>query len=358
MKAEIAVLPGDGIGPEIMAQAVRILRTVAARYGHDFAFSELPAGGAAVDEAGDPLPEETLAACRAADAVLLGAVGGPKWDAFPAAQRPEQGLLRLRKGLGLFANLRPVRIYEALSEASPLKARILADGVDLLVVRELIGGIYFGERGTTQNGGVRAAFDVEAYDELEIARIAEQAFLAARGRRKKVTLVDKANVLDTSRMWRAVVAEVHAGFPDVALDYMYVDNCAMQLVRNPSQFDVILTNNLFGDILSDEASMITGSIGMLPSVSLGTEGVHLFEPIHGSAPDIAGKNLANPCGMILSAAMMLRYSFGLEEEALAVEKAVAAVLNRGIRTADLAGRDTQFAGTIQTGDAIDEAIRI
>ncbi len=279
-------------------------------------------------------------------------MGGPKWDDTAPALRPEKGLLRLRKGLGLYANLRPVTVYPALSAASPLKQEILSEGLDLIVCRELIGGIYFGQRETKTVDGIRTAYDVESYNETEIARIAEQAFQLAEKRRRHVTLVDKANVLDSSKLWRTVTKEVQKEHPSVTLETMYVDNCAMQLVRNPARFDVLLTNNLFGDILSDEASMIAGSIGMLPSVSLGEEQVHLYEPIHGSAPDIAGENKANPCGMILSAALLLRHSLGLEEEAVRVEKAVEAALEKGLRTADLAAPGASIASCTAMGDAV------
>lgn len=336
MKANILCLPGDGIGPEIMESAVKVIEIIQDKYGHEFTVTNALLGGIAIDAYNNPLPAATLDACQSADAVLLGAVGGPKWDAIDPKLRPEQGLLRLRKTLGLYANLRPATVIPALVDASPLKNEIVNAGVDLLVVRELIGGIYFGEKSTDVIDGVRTAYDTERYDENEIRRIAKTAFDTAMLRDKKVTLVDKANVLDSSKLWRAVVSEMSADYPDVKLSYMYVDNCAMQLVRNPAQFDVILTNNIFGDILSDEASMITGSIGMLPSASLGEGGVHLYEPIHGSAPDIAGKDIANPCGTILSVAMMLRYSFGLEKEAQTIESAVHVALAEGARTADLA----------------------
>ncbi|MGI6441299.1 MAG: 3-isopropylmalate dehydrogenase [Peptoniphilaceae bacterium] len=352
MQAKIVLLPGDGIGPEIMEQAVRVLKRVAERCGHTFSFQTEAIGGTAIDTFGDPLPEHTLDACKHADAVLLGAVGGPKWDDTAPALRPEKGLLRLRKGLGLYANLRPITVYPALSAASPLKQEILSEGLDLIVCRELIGGIYFGQRETKTVDGIRTAYDVESYNETEIARIAEQAFQLAEKRRRHVTLVDKANVLDSSKLWRTVTKEVQKEHPSVTLETMYVDNCAMQLVRNPARFDVLLTNNLFGDILSDEASMIAGSIGMLPSVSLGEEQVHLYEPIHGSAPDIAGENKANPCGMILSAALLLRHSLGLEEEAVRVEKAVEAALEKGLRTADLAAPGASIASCTAMGDAV------
>ncbi len=338
MKKTIAVLAGDGIGPEIVAEAVKVLRAVAAAYGHDFIFDEQPVGGAAYDAVGDCLPDATLAACRAADAVLLGAVGGPKWDALSPAQRPERrALLTLRKELGLFANLRPAKVWPCLKDASPLRREIVDAGVDLLVVRELTGGLYFGAHRRAADG--RSAVDELPYAVDEIERIARVAFAAAAARRGRVTCVDKANVLATSRLWRETVQRVHdAEHPAVALDFLYVDNAAMQLVRAPGRFDVILTDNLFGDILSDEASQITGSIGMLPSASLRGDGFGLYEPIHGSAPDIAGTGVANPLATILSAALLLRHSFGLAAEADAVEAAVGAALDAGARTADLGGR--------------------
>lgn len=355
MKKTIAVLPGDGIGPEIVAEAVKTLSAVAARFGHEFDMREHPVGGAAIDAAGEALPPETLAACRAADAVLLGAVGGPKWDALPAERRPERAaLLPLRAELGLFCNLRPAKVWDALEGASPLRAEMVR-GIDLLVVRELTGGIYFGAHERSADG--LSARDVMAYSVPEVERIARAAFDAARRRRRKVASVDKANVLATSRLWRETVARVHAAdYPDVALEHMYVDNAAMQLVRAPCQFDVILTENMFGDILSDEASQITGSIGMLPSASLRADGFGLYEPIHGSAPDIAGRGAANPLATILSAAMMLRHSFAMAREADAVERAVGETLGKGLRTADIAGDGIRPAGTAHVGDAVAAAV--
>ena len=348
MKKTIAVLPGDGIGPEIVREAVKVLGKVGAKFGHAFTFDERPVGGAAYDACGDCLPDATRAACRAADAVLLGAVGGPKWDALPGPQRPEQrALLTLRKDLGLFANLRPAKVWAPLRDASPLKDAVLGEGLDLLVVRELTGGLYFGAHERAADG--RSARDEMPYTATEVARIARTAFAAARTRRGRVTCVDKANVLETSRLWREVVQAVHAAeYADVALEFMYVDNAAMQLVRAPGRFDVILTENMFGDILSDEASQITGSIGMLPSASLRADGFGLYEPIHGSAPDIAGKGVANPLATILSAAMLLRHSLGLGAEADAVESAVGRVLDAGVRTADLGGT----AGCAEMGAAV------
>lgn len=328
----IVVLAGDGIGPEITAAAVQVLEKVGEKFSHKFNFDHKMLGGCAIDKFGVPLPDETVEACKASDGVLLGAVGGPKWDALPADIRPEKGLLGIRKALGLFANLRPAVIYPELAGASPLKKEVLERGVNVMVVRELIGGIYFGPRDVLDDG--KTAYDTEIYSEEEVRRIAKVAFDIARGRRKKVTSVDKANVLLSSRLWRRVTEEVHKDYPDVELTHIYVDNAAMQLVRDPSQFDVLLCPNMFGDILSDEASQITGSIGLLPSSSLGSEKAGLFEPIHGSAPDIAGKDIANPIATILAAAMMLD-NIGLSDEARAVEKAVGAFLADGYRTPDL-----------------------
>ena len=329
---KITVLAGDGIGPEITDAAINVLERAAEKAGVKFAFDRRKIGGCAIDEFGVPLPDETVTSCKASDGVLLGAVGGPKWDALPADIRPEKGLLGIRKALGLFANLRPAVIYPELSAASPLKKEVLDRGVNVMVVRELIGGIYFGPRGTKEDGKV--AYDTEIYSEDEVRRIAKVAFDLARGRRKKVTSVDKANVLVSSRLWRRIVEEVHENYPDVELSHIYVDNAAMQLVRDPSQFDVLLCPNMFGDILSDEASQITGSIGLLPSSSLGTEKAGLFEPIHGSAPDIAGKDIADPIATILAAAMLLD-NMGMGKEARAVENAVGAFLSDGWRTPDL-----------------------
>lgn len=354
MKKDIVVLPGDGIGPEVTAAAVEVLRAVAARHGHEFAFRTCLFGGCAIDAAGEALPQETLAACRAADAVLLGAVGGPKWNDLPADRRPERGgLLPLRKELGLFCNLRPAVLHEALRDASPLRRELTEGGIDLVVVRELTGGIYFGERGAEG----AEAWDVMRYSEGEVARIARKAFALARTRRKKVTNVDKHNVLASSRLWRATVERVGKGeFPDVALDHLYVDNAAQQLVRNPKAFDVILTGNLFGDILSDEAATIAGSLGMLPSASLREDSFGLYEPIHGSAPDIAGKGIANPLAAILSGAMMLRHSFGLADEAAEIERAVKAALDEGIRTPDIASPGANPVGTKKMTSAVLSAL--
>ncbi len=359
-KVKITLLPGDGIGPEIVREAVKVLTAVEKKFNRSFEMNECLVGGAAIDATGAALPPETLAACEASDAVLLGAVGGPKWDALPADRRPERAaLLPLRSKLGLFCNLRPAKVWNALEGASPLRPEIVdgggsGKGIDLLVVRERTGGIYFGAHERSADGS--SARDVMDYSVPEVERIARVAFESARKRRGKVTSVDKANVLETSKLWRETVERVHtAEFADVALDHLYVDNAAMQLVRDPSRFDVILTENMFGDILSDEASQITGSIGMLPSASLRSDGFGLYEPIHGSAPDIAGKGIANPLATILSAAMMLRTSFGMDEEAADVERAVGSVLERGLRTADVAGA-AQSVGTVAMGDAVAEAV--
>ncbi|MDO4517407.1 MAG: 3-isopropylmalate dehydrogenase [Bacillota bacterium] len=356
MNYNIAVIPGDGIGPDIVEQALKVLRKVGDKFGHTFTCQTVLAGGAAIDATGGCLPQETIDVCKASDAVLLGAVGGPKWDNLPGGERPERALLGIRKELGLFANLRPAVIFEELAAASPLKPEILAGGLDIVVVRELTGGIYFGERGTKETDLGPAAYDVEMYAEEEVRRIAKVAFDMAMKRNKHVTSVDKANVLDSSRLWRRVVAEVAKDYPEVTLDNMYVDNAAMQLVRNPRQFDVIVTSNIFGDILSDEASQITGSIGMLPSASLAKGNFGMYEPIHGSAPDIAGQNKANPTATILSVGMMLRYTFGLGAEADAVDAAVKAVLAQGYRTPDLYTGEGILVGTEEMGQRIADAI--
>src|SRR5712691_9062880 len=338
---KVAVLPGDGIGPEIIAQALKVLR----RLGLPLELQEAPVGGAGYESSGDPLPPATLALAKAADAILFGAVGDARYDKLPRAKRPEQAILGLRKELGLFANLRPAQVHPELASASALKAEVVA-GLDLLIVRELTGDIYFGEpKGIREAGGEREGFDTMRYRESEVRRIAHVAFEAARKRSKRVCSVDKANVLETSQLWREVVAKEAKSYPDIALSHMYVDNCAMQLVRNPKQFDVIVTGNLFGDILSDEASMLTGSIGMLPSASLDENGKGLYEPIHGSAPDIAGKNLANPLAAVLSAALMLRYSLGEDRAAARGEAAVKKVLAKGYSTADIFQRGTRKVGT-------------
>ena len=356
MNYQIAVIPGDGIGPDVVEQTLNVMDKVGEKFGHTFNYTKVLAGGCAIDATGACLPQETIDICKTSDAVLLGAVGGWKWDNLPGDQRPERALLGLRKALGLFANLRPALLFEQLADASPLKPEILAGGLDIVVVRELTGGIYFGEKGHRDTDLGPAAYDIEQYAEGEVRRIAKVAFDMAMKRNKHVTSVDKANVLESSRLWRRVVAEVAQDYPEVTLDNLYVDNAAMQLVRNPRQFDVIVTSNIFGDILSDEASQITGSIGMLPSASLAEGNFGMYEPVHGSAPDIAGQDKANPMATILSAAMMLRYTFGLGAEADAIENAVKSVLDQGYRTPDLyAGQGTQV-GTAQMGDLIAAAI--
>ncbi len=346
MQAKIVVLPGDGIGPEITSVAQKLLGAVAQKFGHGFSFEEKLIGGAAIDANGTALPDDTLSACKSADAVLLGAVGGPKWDDPTAKVRPEQGLLAIRKGLGLYANLRPVRGSKHLLDSSPLK-RELVEGVDLLVVRELTGGVYFGKRGEPQGTGNDAyAFDTMEYTGSEIRRVVELSFRLAQGRRDnegrpgKVTSVDKANVLASSRLWRGIATEIGREHPGIELEHQLVDSCAMRLVTNPGSFDVIVTENMFGDILSDEAAVLTGSLGMLPSASLGEGRMGLYEPIHGSAPDIAGKGVANPLGTVLSAALLLRLSLGLETEARAIELAVEKALESGVRSGDLGGQAT------------------
>ncbi|MCE9640343.1 MAG: 3-isopropylmalate dehydrogenase [Betaproteobacteria bacterium] len=354
---KIAVLAGDGIGPEIIAQAHKVLE-VLRRDGLKLELEAAPYGGAGYDAHGDPLPESTLKLARAADAVLCGAVGGPQYDALPREKRPEQGILRIRKELQLFANLRPAKVFEELASASSLKPELVA-GLDILILRELTGDIYFGEpRGRRTNArGEREGYDTMLYSESEIRRIADVGFQAAMKRGKKLTSVDKENVLETSRFWREIVKDVAKKYPQVELSHMYVDNAAMQLVRNPKQFDVIVTGNMFGDILSDEASMLTGSIGMLPSASLDANNKGLYEPAHGSAPDIAGKNLANPLATILSAAMMLRYTFNEEEAAKRIEAAVKKVLGQGYRTADIYETEMRRVGTIEMGDAVVAAMQ-
>jgi 3-isopropylmalate dehydrogenase len=359
----VAVFPGDGIGQEVVPKGVEILSAVGRRFGHVFEFREGIVGGAAIDRFGKPLPEESLSLALGTDAVLLGAVGGPNWENLDYAIRPERALLGLREKLDLFANLRPARLFPMLADASTLKREVV-EGIDLLVVRELTGGIYFGEpRGIAKGECGEIGVNTEIYKTAEIERIAKVAFEVARKRRKMVTSVDKANVLESSELWRKVVIRVHKEYPDVELTHMYVDNCAMQLVRNPKQFDVIVTTNMFGDILSDEAAMLTGSIGMLPSASLGTQGQGsgetvrgMYEPIHGSAPDIAGKDIANPIATILSAAMMLRHSFNLDKEAEAVEQAVLSVLQEGYRTSDIHSPGTKKIGTKEMGKRIIETV--
>ncbi|MBO5196749.1 MAG: 3-isopropylmalate dehydrogenase [Clostridia bacterium] len=336
MEMNIALLRGDGIGPEIVDSAVEVLKKIGEKYNHTFNFTPYLIGGSAIDACGEPLPKETVDGCLASDSVLLGAVGGPKWDNLPGDKRPEKALLGIRAAMELYTNLRPARLYPALAEDCPLRPDIAANGFDLLIVRELTGGIYFGDRGYRQGKYGEEAYDTECYSRVEIERIARAAFEAAMKRNKNVISIDKANVLETSRLWRKTVHEIAEEYPEVKCTDMLVDNAAMQLVKNPSQFDVVVTSNMFGDILSDEASQITGSIGMLASASLGNTTRGLYEPIHGSAPDIAGQNKANPIATILSAAMMLRYAFSLEEEALCIEKAVDKVLEDGIRTPDIA----------------------
>lgn len=360
MNFNIALIPGDGIGPEIVREAKKVLDCVCEKYGHSFAYTDLLLGGSSIDVHGIPLTDETVAQAKASDAVLMGSIGGDAatspWYQLEPAKRPEAGLLKIRKELNLFANLRPAYLYEELKAACPLRPEIIGDGFDMMIMRELTGGLYFGERHTVEENGVRKATDTLTYDEREIRRIAIRGFDIAMKRRKKVTSVDKANVLDSSRLWRTVVEEVAKDYPQVALEHMLVDNCAMQLVMNPGQFDVILTENMFGDILSDEASMVTGSIGMLSSASMNDTKFGLYEPSHGSAPDIAGKDEANPIATILSAAMMLRYSLDLDKEADAVEKAVQQVLTSGYRTGDIWSAGCEKVGTTQMGDLVAAAI--
>ncbi|MDR2758927.1 MAG: 3-isopropylmalate dehydrogenase [Spirochaetaceae bacterium] len=374
MNYSIALVPGDGIGPDVVTQATEVLDAVGDKFGRTFNYVELEAGGCAIDHTGEPLPPETLEAAKQCDALLLGAVGGPKWETLPGNLRPERALLGLRAGLEVYANLRPAVLLPQLRSACPLKDEVLAagnlqgtDGFDLLIVRELTGGIYFGKQGRSDDGN--SAFDTETYSKGEIERVLRTAYAAAEVRRKKLCMVDKANVLESSRLWRELTQALSREYPHIETSYLYVDNCAMQLVRSPGQFDVIVTSNLFGDILSDEAAVLTGSIGMLASASLGAPASSLaqkgprgiYEPIHGSAPDIAGRDIANPLAAILSAAMMLRYSFGLEKEALAVEAAVNAVLDAGLRTQDIAGRgdhagNEKVVGTRKMGAAVLEAL--
>ena len=360
MNFNVAVIPGDGIGPEIVNEARKVLDAVGSKYGHTFDYTEVLMGGVSIDAHGVPLTDEALATAKASDAVLLGAVGGrvgiDKWYELPPNLRPEAGLLAIRKGLGLFANLRPAYLYNELKAACPLKESVADAGFDMMVVRELTGGLYFGERKTEEVDGVMTAIDTLKYDENEIRRIAIKAFDIARKRNNKVISVDKVNVLDSSRLWQKVVNEVALDYPDVTLEHMLVDNCAMQLVKDPSQFDVILTENMFGDILSDEASMITGSIGMLSSASLAEGKFGLYEPSHGAAPDIAGKNIANPIATILSAAMMLRYSFDLDKEANAIEDAIKSLLADGYRTVDIMSEGMKQVSCSEMGDLISERV--
>ena len=356
MDINLAVVKGDGIGPEIVTEAEKVLDKIGEMFGNTFNYTDILAGGCAIDATGVPLPEESVRIAKESDSVLLGAVGGPKWDTLPGDKRPEKALLGLRSELGLFANIRPAKMYKALADACPLKPEISENGLDLVIVRELTGGLYFGERGRRDNGEV--AYDELKYSRAEIERIGRVGFeLAKKRKRKKVTSVDKANVIETSRLWREVMHELSKEYPEVEFEDMLVDNCAMQLVRNPGQFDVIITENMFGDILSDEASMTTGSIGMLPSSSLGSTKLGMYEPIHGSAPDIAGKNVANPIATILSCAMMLRDSFDLLDEAECIENAVAEVLNSGYRTADIMSDGGKLLGTREMGEKIVETLK-
>lgn len=348
---KITVLKGDGIGPEIIDECIKVLDKAGEKFGFSFDYDYQLLGGAAIDATGVPYPKETELACKASDAVLLGAVGGPKWDTLPSEIRPEKGLLAIRESLGLFANLRPAKIFAPLKDASPLKPEIIGDNLDILIVRELTGGIYFGDRGTYEENGVIGAYDTERYTYPEIQRIVKAGFEYAMKRGKKLTCVDKANVLDSSKLWRKVMEEVGQDYPEVEISYMYVDNCAMQLVRNPGQFDTIVTSNIFGDILSDEASMISGSIGMLASASLAEGTFGMYEPIHGSAPDIAGQGKANPLATILSGAMMLRYSLGESQAADAIENAVDTALTK-VRTPDIAEEGLETVSTSQMGDMV------
>ena len=352
MEKNIAVIRGDGIGPEIVDQALNVLNKVADLYGHTFTYTDVAMGGCAIDQFGEPLPEAELQKCLTSDSVLLGAVGGPKWNDVPGTMRPEKGLLRLRAGMGVYSNNRPAKIWPQLADASPLKKSIVDQGIDFIIVRELIGGIYFGEHKTDGD----TAIDVLTYSEAEIERIGRIGFETAQKRGKKLCSVEKSNVLDSSRLWKKVMHRLAEEYPDVELSDMLVDNCAMQIVKNPAQFDVIVTENMFGDILSDEASMITGSIGMIPSSSLGATSCGLYEPIHGSAPDIAGKDVANPVGTILAAAMMLRFSFDMTREAEAIEAAVAAYLDAGYRTADIMSEGNTLVGCKQCGQLITDYI--
>ena len=356
MEKQIAVIRGDGIGPEIVEQALRVMDAVAEKYGHTFRYVEADMGGVAIDRWGEALPAAELEKCMTSDSVLLGAVGGPKWDGMPGDKRPEKGLLALRSAMGLYSNNRPARLWPQLAAASPLRPEIVAKGIDFIVVRELIGGVYFGEHRTEEADGELKATDVMSYAEHEIERIGRIAFETAGKRRKKVTSIDKANVLDTSRLWRKVMHRLAQEYPEIQYSDMLVDNAAMQIAKAPSQFDVVVTENMFGDILSDEASMITGSIGMIPSSSLGEGSRGLYEPIHGSAPDIAGQNKANPIGTILAAAMMLKYSFDMDEEAEAVEAAVSRVLDQGLRTGDMMAEGCTLVSCSEMGDAILKAL--
>lgn len=352
MEKHIALIHGDGIGREVITQALKILKAIAEKYQHTFIFNEVLAGGCAIDACGQCLPKESLEICKQSDSVLLGAVGGPKWDKQPPHNRPESALLTLRKELGLFANIRPATLIQDLSNASPLKNEILKLGIDFIIVRELIGGVYFGEHKLEEIQGQKVASDIMSYSEKQIESIAKVAFEIAKNRKKRIVSVDKANVLSSSRLWREVVEKIAQSYPEVELSHMYVDNAAMQICRAPSQFDVILTENMFGDILSDEASIITGTIGVIPSASLSQNTRGMYEPIHGSAPDIAGKDIANPIGTILSTAMMLELSFGLKKESEAVQEAVQEALSQGYRTADMMSEGMKNVGCAQMGDII------
>ena len=351
MNFNIAVIPGDGIGPEVIRETMKVLEKIGGKFGHQFKFTEVDAGGIAIDKYGEPLPQKSIDICKASDSVLLGAVGGWQWDNLPGDKRPERALLGIRGELKLYANLRPARLYKALKKACPLREDIAAKGIDMMVVRELTGGMYFGDRGRKQTDMGEAAWDTELYSYEEVRRIGVIGFEQAMKRSKRLTNVDKANVLESSRLWRSVILEVAKDYPEVTLDHMYVDNASMQLIRDPAHFDVIVTTNMFGDILSDEASQITGSIGMLPSASIGKGSLGMYEPIHGSAPDIAGKDLANPIATILSSAMMLN-SFGLSEEANVIEQAVGKVLDAGYRTSDIYSEGTNKVGTVEMGRLI------
>lgn len=349
---KIAIIPGDGIGKEIISQAKKVLKVASIKYKFDFEYEEVLLGGAAVDATGVPLPDKTVEICKKSDAVLLGAVGGPKWDNLPSKLRPEAGLLGIRKALGVFANLRPAILFPELISASNLKPEVLGGGLDVMIVRELIGGAYFGEKNRIDIEGGKKAWDTISYTSFEIDRITRKAFEIARKRNNKLTLVDKANVLESSKLWREVVGNIAKEYEDVKINYMYVDNASMQLIRDPKQFDVILTENMFGDILSDEASMLTGSLGMLPSASVRGDSFGLYEPVHGSAPDIAGQNKANPIGTIMSVAMMLKYSFNMEQAYVDIKNAVSKVLKEGYRTGDIAKEDSKLVGTEEMGDLI------
>ncbi|WNF35957.1 3-isopropylmalate dehydrogenase [Bacillaceae bacterium IKA-2] len=358
MNKTITVIPGDGIGPEVIKAAMKVLDTIASQFNHQFTYQYAKLGGVAIDEEGTPLPEQTIKLCKNSDAVLLGAVGGPKWDTLPGSMRPEKGLLGIRKALQLYANLRPVKAFDSLLDASTLKKEVV-EGVDLMIVRELTGGLYFGQpQERRQEADGESVVDTLYYKKSEIERIVKQGFELARLRNKKLTSVDKANVLESSRLWREVAEAIGADYPDVELEHMLVDNAAMQLIRNPKQFDVIVTENMFGDILSDEASMLTGSLGMLPSASIGSGGPGLFEPIHGSAPDIAGKNIANPLATISSVAMMLRYSFLMEAEADIIESAIKKVLDAGYRTGDIANQGEVVLNTEEMTEKVIEYIQL